>query len=297
MGASAKARAAKKSAANQYYKVFSELKEADAPQRIFSNNKKQVEEELGDNISYSSKRMAMQMDKSAKAINNDVKYKEHLQKYNDRYAALKKQLAGQSVTRYSVGDEPVPEPVKQSGFNGIGGGNNFIGGNGGNGGTSGMASIGALPVKVGDTTRYYSSKEEALADAKANMDKYNTSRQGLLGTVKPFNGSFGVRGNYTDKDIAAMKVTDPNRMIKTSTLNGITVGYRQLDDMESAYKDLNALSKKAAASPVNQYAKQYEAVGARLRGKLKREDGVIDSSKGLLAQDLAGADLNNGVIK
>lgn len=342
MGARAKARRQADKAQASYYKALSNLEALPEIRRAESNNVKQLEESLGDNASYGSKRLAKQADKLGKEINNDEQYKGYVSKYNQRYAQLKDQLAGKSSQRYYVDDYTPPVPVaNNSSFSiGMGGNGGIMGGQssyigmGGmqqaNGGGMGMASIGGgLGVRAeadpntmswksfdqagldkyaakNADRNFYNTKEEALAEATKRMEAYNAKQSGLLGTAKPANSNtrmgmaynpFGA-GKYTDKDIAAMQVADPNLFVKGETLAGIANGWRgSMGEAGGAYSDMKVLADKIRGTGSNQYIQQYSEIANRLRSKAKRDDGNIDNSKGLLSQDLAGADLNNGVIK
>lgn len=317
MGASAAKRKAKKAAAEQYYKAFSELKSANADYKTSINNKKQVVDALGDDISYGTKRLAMQADKTGKAINGNEEYRTDLKRYNSRYEGLKKQLSGQAVERYRASSNPVAE-AKPSGSGMLTAGVNGFGNNANPNGTSltGIADIAGMGMKKTSTdkgkdmadTRYYDSEAEAMADAQTAMKNYNSSMDAKLGKriEAPANNQSGMasigansyRGNYTQADIDKSKVNDASKFIQKEKLNGVSVGYRQLEDMESAYGEIAALSEKAGKSPVNKQADEYAKVTEQLRQKLKREQGsASDRPSGLLASELAGNNLNPEVIR
>lgn len=327
-GASAAKRKAKKAAADQYYKAFSELKSANADYKASTNNKKQITEALGDDVSYGTKRLAMKADKTGRAINNDTEYRTDLKRYNSRYDALKKQLSGQSVDRYKVGGGPnALEPVKNSNplnasYAGMGGQNNGYAGMGGQNSVGGvsMANIGMGSItndagakgKAAAENRYYYSEAEAMADAKLAMEKHNASwdarlgqkaernQSGQSGMLGFLSGGMNLTGNqtYTQAEVDRNKVNDPSRFLQKETLRGVPVGYRDLDSMESAYNEIAALSEKAGKSPVNKQAEDYAKVTEQLKQKLKREQGAVSNKpQGLLASELAGNNLLPEVIQ
>lgn len=314
-GASAAKRKAKKAAADQYYKAFSELKSANADYKASANNKKQVVDAMGDDVSYGSKRLAMKADRLGRDINGNKEYREDLKRYNSRYEGLKKQLSGQAVERYKASSNPVAE-VKPSGGMLTQGGINGFGGNT-NQGSNTLADISSLGMKKTATDkgreladdRYYDTQEEAMQDAQARMNQYNAAMDAKLGKrieADPSSSQAGMaaysnnsfRGNYTQADIDKAKVSDASKFVQKEKLNGIAVGYRQLEDMESAYGEIAALSEKAGKSPVNKQAEDYAKVTEQLKQKLRREQGNAgDRPSGLLASELAGNNLNPEVIR
>jgi hypothetical protein len=102
---------------------------------------------------------------------------------------------------------------------------------------------------------------------------------------------------YTKKDAELNKVSDASKFVNKETLNGIDVGYRQLNEMGEAYGELEALSENAGNSAANKNIEQYSALSEKLKLKLRREDSGPLKSGGLLASELAGSNLDNGVIK
>lgn len=301
-GASAAKRKAKKAAAAQYYKVFSELKAANTDYKTSTNNKKQITEVLGDDVSYSAKRLAMKADKTGRAINNDEEYRTDLKRYNSRYEALKKQLSGQSVERYKVGAIPNAEVSEnQSRINRTG----PIYEQQNNTGIAGTTNDAGLLNKSLAEERYYDTEEEAMNYAKESMAKYNASLDSKLGKKieqqdngPSMYGGGGMYGIYSQDYINKQKINDPSKFLKKETLNGITVGYRQLGDMESAYSEIAALSEKAGKSPVNKQAEDYAKLTGQLKHKLRREQGNAGNRpSGLLASELAGNNLIPEVIQ
>jgi hypothetical protein len=320
-GASAAKRKAKKAAADQYYKAFSELKSANADYKASANNKKQVVDAMGDDVSYGSKRLAMKADRLGRDINGNKEYREDLKRYNSRYEGLKKQLSGQAVERYKASSNPVAEAnpsggmLTQGGINGFGSNTNPNGSS--IAGKGGLANVLGFGMKKSATEkgreladdRYYDTQEEAMQDAQARMNQYNASMDAKLGKrieADPSSSQAGMaaysnnsfRGNYTQADIDKAKVNDASKFVQKEKLNGIAVGYRQLEDMESAYGEIAALSEKAGNSPVNKQAEDYAKTTEQLKQKLRREQGNAGNKpSGLLASELAGNNLNPEVIR
>ena len=309
-GISALRRKAKKAAAEQYYKVFSELKAANADYKAPSNNKKQIVEDFGDDVSYGTKRLAMQADNAGRAINADEEYRTDLKRYNSRYEALKKQLSGQSVDRYMVESAPKLDAYEKKGTFGTAANNPVknempkITGN--------LGSLISLKMagKEAAKQRYYDTEEEAMQQAVSSMGEYNSSldaklgkniekdqMQKLLNTNSAMAG-IGFNPKYTQEIIDKEKVSDPSVFLKKETLKPINVGYRQLTDMEAAYDEIAGLSEKAGKSPVNKQAENYAKATEQLKQKLKREQGNSGNRpSGLLASELAGNNLLPEVIR
>jgi hypothetical protein len=295
-GASSAKRKAQKAAAQQYLKEFRKLKPIDALPRFETNNKRQIEDTLGDEASFRLRNMSHKADRAARGINKDDDYKTKVNSYNDRYAILKDQMANKSSVRYMAANNPNALPVKNT--NAFGG---FF-----SGGISGqqsshntMANVGAVSAKPNKSSfatkgGMYQNKEDAMADAAKKMEAYNNSLTNLLGKAKPNtnNGmmSYAPAGKYTQRDLDAMRISDPSRFIQEEKFSGFGVLYRNLNLAESAANDITALGKSVTNSNGYKNTEAYVELAKKLKPLAKRELGhaanpIVNNS--LVSGDLA----------
>ena len=326
MGARAKARKAADRSQAQYYEALSKIEGLTEVKRVDANTKRSINDAMGDDASYGTKRLAMKADKLAKSINKDDKYKENVGKYNQRYAQLKTQLTGGSVDRYYANDKPKIEVAQnQTGDRFLGIGNqrdNQLSTNFAVGSINPRADLdintndmswknfdqGQLDEigKRNSERKYYNSAEEAQADAAEKMNSYNAGLDKLVGQNKPQDDSsgrmFGAFNNnnqtYSKQDIEAMKLKDASSFVAKENLGGIANNWRgSIGESGAAYGEMTALANKIKGSDSNANIEQYSDVAAKLRAKLAREQSGTDKPTGLLASELAGSELNTGVIR
>ena len=108
-GASSAKRKAKKAAAQQYYKAFKKLNAVPEMDRVGTKNTRTLEESIGDNASFQTRRAVKQIDRMGRTLNKDNAFKESVAMYNDRYNILKDQINNKNSERYSVADNPMPK--------------------------------------------------------------------------------------------------------------------------------------------------------------------------------------------
>lgn len=285
-GASSAKRKAKKAAAQQYYEAFGKLQEIPDVGSIATNNKREVDEKLGNQASFRTRNMAQKADRAAREFKNDPEYKKNVAAYNDRYAILKDQIANKSSTRYSV----AKDPIQPQNTNVLGGTSYF--GIGSANQTKGIGGIQNTLMKPEVKGKYfesqnnnaplYKTREEALELAKQRMNEYNAaldkspSNFGLI--------AFGGR--------SPQKVTDPNQFVQQNDFNGFGVLYRNLGAAEDAAADLTNLGKKVTGTQANKALEQYLKIAERLKPMLKRDAqnaSVITDGQSMVAGELAQA--------
>lgn len=290
-GSSSAKRKAKKAAATAYYTEFAKLKALPELERISTSNKRQVEDALGNEASFRTRNLAQKSDRLAREINNDEDYKKKVAAYNDRYAILKDQIANKSTVRYSVADKPKASPVQPSGdYMGsmVESQNSILNGAGD------YASIAPpAPVNSSFATKggMFKTQDEAMADAAKKMESYNNGLGGLLGTVKS-TGAYGIKERYTQKDLDAMRVSDPSRFIQAETFNGFGALYRNLGVAEAAANDINALGKNINGSKGNTTINTYSELTNKLKPLLKKDAAnpqVVASGESVVSNELASA--------
>lgn len=94
-------REAQQQAVDAYMKQWKKLKRIEGIQerKLGTRTKREVEDQLGDNASYESKRLAMKADKLGKVLNKlQPKFKEDADAYNRRYDEFQRQMNNQSVS-------------------------------------------------------------------------------------------------------------------------------------------------------------------------------------------------------
>lgn len=102
MGASAKIRKGKKKAQAAYFAALTNAERLNPLKRIDTNSATKLQDAVGDDFSYGSKRLAMQADKLAKKINADDTFQKDVGKYNARYDEIKRQMNGESFTKTNI---------------------------------------------------------------------------------------------------------------------------------------------------------------------------------------------------
>jgi hypothetical protein len=101
-GASAAKREAKRQAQAAYFEALTKAEKLQNIKTIDSNSARKLEDELGDDYSYGTKRLAMQADKVAKKINQDETMQEGIGKFNKRYDEIRRQMNGERITKFKV---------------------------------------------------------------------------------------------------------------------------------------------------------------------------------------------------
>lgn len=315
MGASAKERKAKKAAAQQYYNEFAKLQSIPDIGSVATNNKRSVEEGIGDNASARTRNMAQKADRMARSINNDKQYKSNVNMYNDRYKILKEQIANRDSVRYSVKDTPTIEIKQTIGFNGIGGTDRTVGGIAGFGSGLGEAinptkggqyvNAASKGVKSGliqsgyarqqviddpnaNLNKLYQSKDEVMADAAKRMQEYNAM---VDAESKKPNRTTGYNfiGNTTPQ---LQKATDANQFIQENKFGQFGVLYRNLGAAEDAVKDIQELGKRVTNSAGNQMLTKYSALAEKLKPMVKRDARNAQPStngQSIVSNELASA--------
>lgn len=101
-GASAAKRDAKRQAADAYYKALKESKRAERLSRVDTQGRRKLSDQLGEDMSYQSKRLAQKADKVGREINSrGDEFNVGIDKYNKRYDALQEQMKGSPVGKYN----------------------------------------------------------------------------------------------------------------------------------------------------------------------------------------------------
>ena len=293
MGASSQKRKAKQAAAAQYYAEFAKLQALPELEKISTSNKRQVEESIGDNASFRTRNLAQKTDRLARQINNDDDYKKKVNAYNDRYAILKDQMANKSTVRYSISDNPaaLPSSAPINGYFGSSQQQNAIGM-----GTASMYGGSVAPIEPPKSSfatkgSMFKTQEEAMADAAKKMESYNNGLGGLLGSVKRL-GQYNVPENYTQKDLDAMRVSDPSRFVQAETFGGFGALYKNLEVAESAANDINALGNSINGSKGNSTVNAYSELTNKLKPLLKKDAAnsqVVASGGSVVSNELASA--------
>jgi hypothetical protein len=253
-GRSKAKREAKKAAAKAYWKAFKGLNRIDGAQsrNIDVRGTKAIEEEMGDDLSYGSKRLAMQADKVGKDVNKHLpKFKQSVENYNKRYDILQRQMKGETVT----GNFEVNKKKDQS--------------------FSGMASILNTLNKKEAPLFSGTTKEEAVAFAKAQeaadrekarsnpFSWSNYSRSPTSSTIQ------NALSNFQNKDSQFGDYS-----VTQQRFDPISSNYRQLGAAKAAGEDLEALSKDLnGQSEYTNAAKKYGELAEKLKTKLRRDVG------------------------
>lgn len=288
-GASSKERKAKKAAAAAYYKEFAKLQALPELEKISTSNKRQVEDALGNEASFRTRNLSQKADRLAREINNDEDYKKKVAAYNDRYAILKDQMANKSTVRYSVADNPAALPATPSNDYVSGGAQNNIK----NGAMDYEIVAPPAPTSSSFATKggMFKTQDEAMADAAKKMESYNNGLGGLLGSVKRL-GQYNVPERFTQKDLDAMRVSDPSRFIQEEKFNGFGALYRNLEVAEAAANDINALGKNINGSKSNTTINTYSELTNKLKPLLKKDAAnpqVVASGESVVSNELASA--------
>lgn len=295
-GKSSAKRKAKKAAAAAYYKEFAKLQALPELEKISTSNKRQVEDALGNEASFRTRNLSQKADRLAREINNDEDYKKKVAAYNDRYAILKDQIANKSTVRYSISDNPAPVITQSTSSDYFGGAQNNIK----NGAGDYAIFSPPAPTSSSFATKgsMFKTQEEAMADAAKGMEAYNNSLKGLLGSLKPRTtaiqgmGDYASPGKYEQKDIDAMRVSDPSRFIQEEKFNGFGVLYRNLDVAEAAANDINALGNSINGSKGNTTVNAYSELTNKLKPLLKKDAAnpqVVASGGSVVSNELASA--------
>jgi len=287
-GASKAKREAKKAAAQQYYNAFSTLRPVNERIKgVDKNVVRQLDDAETLETSGRTRKTARQLDRTAREIKRDDGYADVASRFNQRYDNLKKQLAGQNVTRYSLLATPVASNQKAStGITGIGQQQS-----GGQQQSKGM--LAGIPNFLTNQTKgkdmagrqYFSSRDEALAAAeKAAPNKTVTPPRNLAGLA-----SFG----------ATPKAATAEQLVSTETLPSLQVGYRNLSAMGQAYDELNALGGQLNNTAGAKAAERYTALAQRLKKQIGRDASQPSSGGqvGLLGSELAGSGALPEVIR
>jgi hypothetical protein len=100
-GASAAKRDAKRQAADAYYKALKDAKRAERLSRIDTQGRRKLSDQMGEDMSYQSKRLAQKADKVGRNINaKGDEFNAGIDKYNKRWDALQEQFKGTNVGKY-----------------------------------------------------------------------------------------------------------------------------------------------------------------------------------------------------
>lgn len=309
-GESKAKRRARQAAAAQYMKEFKKIQPIPVLQRLDTNNRRTVEDSLGDGASARTRNMARKADRVAREINNDEDYNRKVNLTNDRYAILKEQMANRSTTRFKTTDNPTALPVAQNNGwgNSWGGGggfgqhfggpsfNNFGGGPamggapmwssgtammyGNNGGILNRANRDRSSFADGVTM--HKTREEALAEATNKMNAYNKSKEGTHIVTRGFFG----QNNRTP----FQPITDASRFVNEENFEGFGVLYRDLGKAERALNDVNALGTSVANSQGNTSITNYTELAKKLKPLVKKEAEnapLVAGNKSIISHELA----------
>lgn len=101
-GASKARREAKKQAQAAYYGALKKTERIDELSKIDTQGARKLSDKMGENMSYRSKRLAMQADKVGRSLNqNRDEVNTKIGRYNDRFDEVQQQMNGENVDRYS----------------------------------------------------------------------------------------------------------------------------------------------------------------------------------------------------
>jgi hypothetical protein len=101
-GASKAKRDAKKQAAKAYFNSLKQAEKVNPLKRIDTQGARKLSDQVGDDISYGAKRIAMQADKVGRKINADDSLNEGIKAYNKRFDEVQRQMNGETINKYEV---------------------------------------------------------------------------------------------------------------------------------------------------------------------------------------------------
>ncbi len=231
-GASAAKREAAKQAQAAYFEALSKAERLKNVRNIDNNSAIKLEDELGDNLSYGSKRLAMQADKIAKKINKDDTMQEGIGRFNKRYDEIKRQMNGEKITKF--------EKVEKRTFQ---------------------------PGLLSDTTNISTQSGFGKFDTKEEAENFTPQPQ--ASNNKDFKGITNAPNGLLS--IAGLDNKQPAYEVRQADLAPINSNYRTISQTAAAYNDLATLSKDLSSNPVNKYAQSYESIAQKLKGRLRRE--------------------------
>jgi hypothetical protein len=248
-GASAAKRDAKRQAADAYYKALKESKRAERLSRVDTQGRRKLSDQLGEDMSYQSKRLAQKADKVGREINSKGgEFNAGIDKYNKRYDALQEQMKGRPVGKYNGTSSDLIGKRDQE-----------------------FARIDGEISRLQD-------EEDAYRKSNPNAGGRNAG-VGVMGhkaTFTPLDESQSERA----KKIQALQ---EERGFVDSTSKWVGNSYRHLGNLESTFQDLNNLSQEAQGYK----AKPVQSSDEQLRGVLqpKAKDTVRGTTFGSSAND------------
>jgi hypothetical protein len=281
-GASKAKRDAKKQAQAAYFKAISGAKRITPLRHIDTDSARRLDDDLGEDLSYGSKRLAMQADKLGKKINADKSFKGDVDKFNKRYDEIKLQMSGKTIKKFEVVENDT--------------------------GPRGMADIGINGISLASTQSAndkYDTAEEAKKEASTRVETKKTGPLGMSGErLSPGLIEYSIgdvaknsaRINPYNANLLGAQPTEPNYKVQAVDLQPITTSYRSLPQTKGAYEDLDKLTNNLAANPVNKFAESYETIAAKLKNRLKRDVDTIPKQN-LNSPDILTGGVAQEVIK
>lgn len=316
-GASAAKRNAKRQAADAYYKALRESKRAERMDRIDTQGRRKISDQLGNDMSARSKSLARKADRVGRDLNaNQEDFNTNIDRYNKRWDALQEQFKGTNVGKYN-GDSSELVGKKNGEFARIDAEierlrqeeADYVKGKP-NPPRFGMASA---PAALDDVQRERAQKIQDLQEERGFVER----------TSKWVGNSYRHLGNLEDafNELSTLSkgaqgyVTKPNDgqpsqeqlqsllspKINTAQTGGINIT-SQNDPTQSQFANINTGAKQkqfdpenmqldpnAAGSLVKQFASQYQAIGDKLKQSLARDQRMASPKQkpgGLLSSEI-----------
>jgi hypothetical protein len=275
----AKRKAAKQAAAEYWKSYTTKIKpiEGAVERNIDTQSARKLSDSVGDDLSYSTKRIAMEADKVGRSMNEKLpQFKEAVTNYNKRYDILQRQMKGETVSEFEVMEKNTPENKNTD-----------------------LSTIGMITAKPPANPTYTSlgkmSKAEAYAMAKskgaalkAEFEKANPVRTGMFNQGNPNGNSIQ---NYLSAKIPDIRKNDTSFggagdkeiFVRETKYNPINPSYRTLGEMIKTGDEITELGDKVnSQTEFIGLQKQYGDLANKLKSKLRRDQGNFNGGTGLI---------------
>jgi hypothetical protein len=283
-GASKAKREFKKQETKAYYDALNKLEEAKPVKKIDTQSARKLNDSMDGDLSYGTKRLAMKADKIGRAINADPNLNNNIKAYNERFNEVKRQMKGETVTRYQA---VTPEGPRSNTYMGIGGSTagNIVNGTLTPQGNGVMDILNGKSPQESPITIALRS-QNALYLPPSSQGTYATKEEALAAYKAPPQDARKI-GMFATLGLNTPQAPAPE--LKEVKLGNITGSYRELGSTKAAYKDMERLAKEVGDNPAAKMTKEYEVLGNQLKAKLKREtNGIMTGQpQGLLTSELA----------
>lgn len=258
-GSSSKQRKAEREAARQYWTALKGAKRMESIEKpISTQGARALSNEMGDQMSYGTKRLALKADRIGREINQTLpKFREKVDAYNKRYDQLQRQMRGETVQRWEVLDKPIDK-------------NN----------------IGQAVSRLNQKGTIIDDRDEAMQLAQqkhaAQQQAKKAARSNPISNVaQAISGS--------NNSIAQMlNPVNANSYVRDASLQPLSASRSSLGGLERAGAELNDLTTQVNAQKGFLNASQkYEEIAQQLKQRLKRDldnQPVNNRPVGLLGQ-------------